>query len=198
MYRDAFAEVLGSGVVGTLPISPPKFTPKIVSTSLQIFQSVNEEMFPRLFSACRREIKRLRREDVSMWKALPFGALRKPGGHGHERFFFQKILFCSSTEELMTSVGQVEFEHLKEVTERGVFASAGCQHIVSQHGQTGKCDTRPLVEAYQIARDNRLPVQCRRLRLVRHRTVLPVVTQMSLPPVCLPPVEACPSPSVSS
>ena len=35
--------------------------------------------------------------------------------------------------------------------------------------------------------DNRLPVHCRRLRSLRHRTVIPVATQMPLPPVCLLP-----------
>ena len=46
-----------------------------------------------------------------------------------------------------------------------------------------------LLKNNQIARDNRLPVQCRYLRLRRHRTVILVVTQMLLPPVWLPPVK---------
>ena len=49
-----------------------------------------------------------------------------------------------------------------------------------------KCAIRSLLKDDQIARNNRLPVQCQHLALRRHRTVLPVATQMSLPPVLLP------------
>ena len=48
--------------------------------------------------------------------------------------------------------------------------------------------TSPPCSEDQIVRDNRLPVHCRHLAPQRHRTVIPVATQMSLPLVCLPPV----------
>ena len=51
-----------------------------------------------------------------------------------------------------------------------------------------KCDILSLLKDDQIVRDNRLPVHCRHLESRRHSTVIPVATQMSLPPVCLPPV----------
>ena len=41
----------------------------------------------------------------------------------------------------------------------------------------------PLLKEDQIVRNNRLPAHCRHLRLLRHYTVIPVATQMSLPPV---------------
>ena len=50
-----------------------------------------------------------------------------------------------------------------------------------------KCDILSLLKNHQIVRDNRLPVLCRHLASRRHRTAIPVATQMSLPPVCLPP-----------
>ena len=43
-----------------------------------------------------------------------------------------------------------------------------------------------LVNCDQTARDTCLPVQCRRVTSVRHRAVIPVAMQMSLPLVCLP------------
>ena len=51
-----------------------------------------------------------------------------------------------------------------------------------------KCDILSLLKDDQSVRDNRLPVHCRHLASRRHRTAIPVATQMSLPPVCLPPV----------
>ena len=49
-----------------------------------------------------------------------------------------------------------------------------------------KCHMPSLLKDDQISRDNRLPVHCRHLASRRHRTAIPVATQMSLPPVCLP------------
>ena len=61
----------------------------------------------------------------------------------------------------------------------------------SLHGRTGnalshKCDIPSWLKDDQIACDNRLPVHCQRLWSMRHHTVIPVATQMSLRPVCLP------------
>ena len=76
------------------------------------------------------------------------------------------------------------------VTERGyshLLASAlslravGPATVLSQ-----KCDMLPVLKDDQIVRDNRLPVHCRHLVSRRHRIVILVATQMSLPPVCLP------------
>ena len=61
------------------------------------------------------------------------------------------------------------------VTERGVFAfvantlslsAAGLATVLSH-----KCDIPSMLKDDQIARDNRLPVHCRRLRLLRHHSV---------------------------
>ena len=49
-----------------------------------------------------------------------------------------------------------------------------------------KCDILSLLKDDQNVRDNRLRVHCRHLASRRHRTAIPVATQMSLPPVCLP------------
>ena len=49
-----------------------------------------------------------------------------------------------------------------------------------------KCDILSLLKEDQIVRDNRLPVHSRHLAPRRHRTAIPVATQMSLPPVRLP------------
>ena len=46
----------------------------------------------------------------------------------------------------------------------------------------------PFLKDNQVARDNHLPAQCRSLQSLRHNIVIPVATQMSLGPVCLPPV----------
>ena len=54
--------------------------------------------------------------------------------------------------------------------------------------QSHTCDIPSLLKDDQLARDNRLPLQCRRLRSSRHCIVIPVATQMSIPLVCLPPV----------
>ena len=54
------------------------------------------------------------------------------------------------------------------VSERGVFAFA-CQYIVSPCGRTGN---RTVTQMEQIACNNRLPVHCRRLRSLRHYTVI--------------------------
>ena len=51
-----------------------------------------------------------------------------------------------------------------------------------------KCDILSLLKDDQIVRDSRLPVHCQNLTSRRHRTAIPVATQMSSPPVCLPPV----------
>ena len=48
------------------------------------------------------------------------------------------------------------------------------------------CGIPSLLKDDQIARHNRLPVQCRHLASQRHRAAIPVATQMSLPLVCLP------------
>ena len=75
----------------------------------------------------------------------------------------------------------------REVTESGVSAYA-CQQIVSQRPWTGNRTVtqmlHPLLKDNQIARDNRLPVQCRCLRSLRHRTVIPVATHCLFTP-CL-------------
>ena len=55
-----------------------------------------------------------------------------------------------------------------------------------------KCDILSLLKDDQIVRDNCLPVHCRHLASRRHRTAIPVATQMSLPAVCLPPFSTCP------
>ena len=49
-----------------------------------------------------------------------------------------------------------------------------------------KCDILSLLKDDQIVRNNRVPVHCRQVASRRHHTVIPVATQMSLPPVCLP------------
>ena len=64
-----------------------------------------------------------------------------------------------------------------------LFLVAGPATVLSH-----KCDIPSLFKDDQIARENRLPVHCRRLRSLQHHIVIPVAKQMSLPRVCLPPV----------
>ena len=77
----------------------------------------------------------------------------------------------------------------------GVFAFA-CQYIVSLRGQTGNrtvtqmrnpllAEGRPIACQYIVGACGRCDIV---LRSLRHRAVILVATQMSLPPVSLPPV----------
>ena len=89
--------------------------------------------------------------------------------------------------------------HLKEGNGKG-----GYSHLLASTLSLGavgpatvlshKCDILSLLKDDLIVRDNRLPVHCRHLASRQHRTVIPVAMQMSLPLVCLPPVNGPNSP----
>ena len=79
---------------------------------------------------------------------------------------------------------------------RGVTERGGIRLCLPVHCLSARSDRQPyfhtnatsssLLKDNQIVRDNRLPVHCRHLAPRRHHTVIPVATQMSLPPVCSP------------
>ena len=81
---------------------------------------------------------------------------------------------------------------------KGVYTHLVASGIVSLH-QTGNRTFRQMQNHSssrddQVACDNRLPVQCRCLQLVRHSTVMPIATQMSLPTYLLGPSLNLPNP----
>ena len=79
------------------------------------------------------------------------------------------------------------------VMERGVVRMCLPVHCLSvppdrQPVLSHKCDIPSLRKDDQSARDNRLPVHCRRFRSLRHCTVyILAATQTLLPSICLPP-----------
>ena len=82
------------------------------------------------------------------------------------------------------------------------YRKGGCSHLLASalslrtagpaRVLSHKCDIPSLLKDDQIARDNHLPARCRHLQSLRHGTVIPIAMQISLTPLCLPPVETCP------
>ena len=85
---------------------------------------------------------------------------------------------------------------LNQAHEKGGCRKGGIRICLPVHCLSARSDRQPYCHTNatyppclkddQIVRDNCLPVHCRHLASRRHRTVIPVATQMLLPPVCYP------------
>ena len=102
------------------------------------------------------------------------------------------------TEVCLSAAGSSWHIHISGRFKGGGLRKGGCSHLLASTLSvraagpstilSHKCNILSLLNDDRIACNNRLPVHCRHLRSLRHRTVIPVATQMSLPHVCLPPV----------